>query len=124
MNSYFNSIFTREHLESNGEIINWWNKGRKIMNIVFIVYSILHFLFIFIFLKNGFVFFLLPMIPILWVSINIVFSFGLAYELAAKRLFKSNVDFDKISPTIKACEFIIIGYSVLLLSIKNIMDLM
>lgn len=124
MNTYIIRIFNREVLKTNAEISNWWNKGRILLNVCFLGYSILHFLFIVIFLKNGFVFFLLPMIPILLIIINIFFSLGLTIELVAKNIFKSHIDFDKISPIIKVCEFIIILISVLFLSISNIINLM
>jgi len=123
MQKYFNNIFSREHLKTNKEILNWWNKGRKGLTIFFIAYSLLHFLFIYIFLENGFVFFLLPMIPLLVVIINVVFSFGLIFEILTKKVFKSNINFDKLSPKIKASELIFIGLFAISLSIWNILDL-
>ena len=124
MKTYYSKIFERTINSSNIiEIVSWWNKGRLLINVIYLVYSVLHFLFIFIFLENGFVYFLLPVIPIFWVIINIVYTFGLTFELIALKIFKSKINFNVISPSIKIIEFIIIGFSILFLSIWNILYL-
>jgi len=122
MKTNLSNIFRRENLLSNNEIINWWNKGRGLLNILLLFYSILYLLLIVLVFKNGWVVFLLPIIAFLFVIINIFFSMGLFFELIALRLFKAKINFDLVAPNIKKWEFILIILFVLFFSIFDLFN--
>lgn len=114
------NIFKRENLSSNNEIINWWNKGRWILNIVLLLYTILYLAVIVLIFKNGWIVFLLPIILLLFVIINVFFSIGLFIELIALRIFRTKINFDLVAPEIKKWEFILIALFVLTFSILDL----
>jgi len=122
MKTNLSNIFRRENLLSNNEIINWWNKGRGLLNILLLFYSILYLLLIVLVFKNGWVVFLLPIIAFLFVIINIFFSMGLFFELIALRLFNAKINFDLVAPNIKKWEFILIILFVLFFSIFDLFN--
>jgi hypothetical protein len=123
MNTYFNKFFTREHLTTNEEIISWWNKGRGLLNLVFIIYVLIHLTIIVLVFENGWILFLLPIIGIAALVINIIFSFGLVFELIAIRIFKLKINFDKAAPDIKILGFILSGLFILFLSLYDMLIL-
>ncbi len=114
------NIFKRENLSSNNEIIKWWNKGRWILNIVLLLYTILYLAVIVLIFKNGWIVFLLPIILLLFVIINVFFSIGLFIELIALRIFRTKINFDLVAPEIKKWEFILIALFVLTFSILDL----
>jgi hypothetical protein len=114
------NIFKRGNLSSNNEIINWWNKGRWILNIVLLLYTIIYLAVIVLIFKNGWIVFLLPIILLLFVIINIFFSLGLFIELIALRIFRTKINFDLVAPEIKKWEFILIALFVLAFSILDL----
>ena len=121
MNSYFNSILDRNHLTSRDEIIRWWNNGRGILNVAFIIYTIFHLSIIVVVLHNGWILFLLPYIFVTFVSINILFSVGMLYEIISLQIFKSKINFDKVAPQLKMWEFVSCAILVAGLSIFDIL---
>ena len=56
--AYFDNIFTRDNLSNNREIIIWWNKGRGLLNVLALIYMIIHFSIILIVFKNGWILFI------------------------------------------------------------------
>jgi len=122
MKTHLSNIFRRENLLSNNEIINWWNKGRGLLNILLLFYSILYILLIVLVFKNGWVVFLLPIIAFLFVIINIFFSMGLFFELITLRLFNAKINFDLVAPNLKKWKFILIILFVLFFSIFDLFN--
>jgi hypothetical protein len=114
------NIFKRGNLSSNNEIINWWNKGRWMLNIVLLLYTIIYLAVIVLIFKNGWIVFLLPIILLLFVIINVFFSIGLFIELIALRIFRAKINFDLVAPEIKKWEFILIALFVLTFSILDL----
>jgi len=110
MKIQLSNMFQREHLTSNTDIINWWNRGRGLLNLLVLFYTILHLAIMVLVFKDGWIVFLLPIIFFIFIIINIIFSLGLLFEIIALRLFKSKINFDRIAPEIKKWE---VGLSVL-----------
>jgi len=98
-------IFHRENICTTKDIIQWWNRGRKWLNIVFVIYFSLYILFVFLFLRNGFVVMMWPLFFILLLGFNIIFSIGIIFELLARKFLKSNVNYNKICPIVKGIEY-------------------
>ena len=116
MKSYLNNILNRSDIASYDDVVRWWNKGRLLLNVILLIITITHLLILILVFKNGWVFFLLPFILLIWVVVNFLFSAGLIFELVSKKFFKSKVDFNKVSPSIKLTEFIILTFIVVLIS--------
>ena len=120
MFNYFHKILTRNQLKSEKEVIIWWGRGRALITLVFIFCVLIHFsIYVFVY-KNGFVFFLLPFIALLFLAMHIFYSVGLYFEIIAKYYFKSKRDFDKISPKIKIAQFVVIGLTLYALCIWDL----
>ena len=115
-------IFYREKITETEEIIRWWNKGRKWLNISFICFVIIHLAILNFILHNYWTFFLLPIIFFIGALINLVFSFGLFFELFMIRFLKRKINFDKISPIVKFVTCWVILFALIVLSIHNIVD--
>ena len=122
MKSYFNNVFSREYLISNDEIVRWWSKGWGLFNIIALIYTILHLAIIVLVFENGWIFFLLPIIFGVFILINILYSIGLLFEIVALRLFKSTINFDRVSPVIKKWEFVLFTIIILMLSLLDILN--
>jgi len=121
MKSYFDKMFNRNQLLSNIEIFKWWERGRLLLNVGCFIYMIMHFTVVVVLLKNGWIFALLPIVCLLFVVINIIFSIGLLFEVITKRLFRANIDFDRLAPNIKIWEF---GVSAILIIGLSIWDIL
>lgn len=110
----------RDNLISTKEVVCWWNKGRLFLNFAYLLFCILHLIIVWFFLKNGWIFFYIPMLCVIGIAINIVFSLGLLAELVVRGL-KFKFDFNKLAPTIKVSELIFIGFVLLILSAWDIL---
>lgn len=121
MKSYLNSIFCRCKIASYNDVVSWWNKGRFLLNVILLGITIIHLLILILVFGNGWVFFLLPFILLIWMVVNVLFSTGLIFELVAKKVFKSKIDFDKIAPSIKESQFFILVVIVFLVSIWHLL---
>ena len=115
-------IFNRGELKSNYEIIKWWNKGRGILNLSLMIYTLIHLSLIVLLFNNGWIIFLIPIILVIFILINLIYSIGLVTELALSRLFKLKIDFNKVAPEIKRMEIALIILIVLSLSIFDILN--
>ena len=115
--AYCRYIFQRENIHSTKDIIQWWNKGRKWLNIIFIIYFLLYVLFVFLLLRNGFIGIIWPLFFILLLVFNIIFSVGIIFELFARKTLKLNVNYDKICPVVKGVEYFAIVLIIVYISV-------
>jgi len=92
----FDKIFFREHLNKPLDIIKWWNRGRFLLNVIVVLYSLLHLMIMLFLFKNGFIIFLLPIIFYVILLVNIIYSFGLVFELIARFVFHYNLQIDNV----------------------------
>jgi len=122
MKSYFETLFVRGKSLPYDEIVKWWNKGRCLLNLIFLIYVIIYFSIIVIVFKNGWIVFLLPIIFCIFILINILFSMGLFFELIAIKIFKTKIDFYKIAPEIKKWTIALIALFILILSVFDILN--
>ena len=122
MYQYINSIFQRTPITSTKEIIHWWSKGRVLLNLILLLLTIIHLSILWFVFKDGWIFFLLPFILLIWGIVNLLFSAGLIFELVNKKFFKSKVDFNKIASSIKVTKFIILIFIVVLISAWHLLN--
>jgi hypothetical protein len=120
MIKWVTKIFNRGDLKSDSEIIKWWEKGRGILNVSLLIYTLIYLSLIVLVFKNGWIVFLFPIIFALFIIVNLIYSFGLLIELASVKLFKLKIDFNKTAPEIKKIEIVLIIVLVFSLSLYDI----
>jgi len=120
MKSYLKNILNRSQITANSDVVRWWNKGRLFLNMILLVVTIAHILILVLVFKNGWFFFLLPFIILVWVGVNLLFSVGLIFELVAKKTFKPGIDFNKLSPSIKLAELVMLTVMIIFISIWHL----
>ena len=69
------------------------------------MYFLLYVLFVFLLLRNGFIVIIWPLLFILLLVFNIIFSVGIIFELFAGKILKLNVNYDKVCPIVKGVEY-------------------
>jgi len=119
----FESVFVREKLTGNRQIIQWWNKGRYSLNLIIAAIALFHFTLVVVVLEKGWIFFLLPIVAAVFISVNLFYSFGMLFELFISNFTNARMDFNRIAPQIKKWTFYISILATGILSIMNILDM-
>ncbi len=115
------NIYVRHNVSSTDEIVRWWTKGFKYLNLFYLIYVVFHLTIIVTVFKNGWIFFLMPYVFAIGVLINIIFLSGLLMEIILNKLLKLNIDYNNNAPKIKKGLLI---FSVLIVITFSIYDIM
>jgi hypothetical protein len=90
------NIFQRKDLSTINEIFLWWMEGTGLLNIFYILYTVIYLVIIVTLFNNGWIFFLFPGILSVWIIINSLFFSGFFLEMALSRAFRFKLNFDKL----------------------------